>query len=550
MRRVPLVALLAGKPPPSCAARAFAFLLLVVQLAGATTYYVDSTISDIHPAAGAPDCTSYHPATHSALGGSASAYHSVADLNAASFGPGDTILFRRGQTWREQLTVCASGSEGAPIVFGAFGDGAAPILSGADLVGGSWRAGDLAAPIHQTELRVRPKRVFCGSMELLLSQGSPDSPGPHQWNWADQQLYVNLGRAPVAREIEVTQRESVVRDATGHHHVTVQDLHLRGNNIERGGVIKLNPRSDHWAILRATIEYAAGSGFDGESSCGHDLLFSGNLVRFNHGWGVAAGPRTGHGHVYSHNTIHDNGGSGFLVTVQDSVFSHNTVFRNGFRTKHPSHGFYFYNYRGGGSGNLLEHNEVYGHDSAQDGDSGLRLSGSRNVVRYNRFHGNYYAMYVIDAEEDNRHNRIYGNAIYDNGHPIVEVDGAQDLIFSSNYLDSTLQFSRGVRQACARNTIAHNVFEVADGTFITVAARQDAGLASDHNGFSPRGAGRFLWRGVSCDFDGWRTRSGQDAHSTRATPRLPDPGSPEMIEYLKGTVDEALLSAEPSPPSR
>ena len=52
-------------------------------------------------------------------------------------GAGDTISFKRGETWREQLTVPVSGSAGSPITFGAYGTGAAPILDGADLLA-SW----------------------------------------------------------------------------------------------------------------------------------------------------------------------------------------------------------------------------------------------------------------------------------------------------------------------------------------------------------------------------------------------------------------------------
>jgi parallel beta-helix repeat protein len=62
------------------------------------------------------------------------AWDAVADVNGASFSPGDSILFKRGCTWREQLTVPSSGSAGLPITFGAYGTGAKPIISGADLV--------------------------------------------------------------------------------------------------------------------------------------------------------------------------------------------------------------------------------------------------------------------------------------------------------------------------------------------------------------------------------------------------------------------------------
>ncbi len=55
-------------------------------------------------------------------------------VNTSSFSAGDSILFRRGCTWREQLTIPSSGTTGNPITFGAYGTGDDPIISGADLV--------------------------------------------------------------------------------------------------------------------------------------------------------------------------------------------------------------------------------------------------------------------------------------------------------------------------------------------------------------------------------------------------------------------------------
>jgi hypothetical protein len=57
-------------------------------------------------------------------------------VNTSGFSAGDSILFNKTCTWREQLTVPSSGSVGSPITFGAYGSGADPIISAADLVTG------------------------------------------------------------------------------------------------------------------------------------------------------------------------------------------------------------------------------------------------------------------------------------------------------------------------------------------------------------------------------------------------------------------------------
>jgi len=61
------------------------------------------------------------------------AWETIAKVNGSSFNAGDSILFKRDSTWREQLTVPSSGSSGLPITFGAYGTGADPIISGSDL---------------------------------------------------------------------------------------------------------------------------------------------------------------------------------------------------------------------------------------------------------------------------------------------------------------------------------------------------------------------------------------------------------------------------------
>ena len=58
-----------------------------------------------------------------------SAWRSPGKVNAAELRPGDKVLFQRGGSWRGTL-VPRSGREGAPITYGAYGEGARPMLLG------------------------------------------------------------------------------------------------------------------------------------------------------------------------------------------------------------------------------------------------------------------------------------------------------------------------------------------------------------------------------------------------------------------------------------
>jgi hypothetical protein len=82
----------------------------------AATYYVSNTGSD--SAAGTSTAT---------------AWKTVAKVNAAQLNNGDQVLFLRGGTWREMLSPTVSN-----LYFGAYGTGARPIISGSDLVTGTW----------------------------------------------------------------------------------------------------------------------------------------------------------------------------------------------------------------------------------------------------------------------------------------------------------------------------------------------------------------------------------------------------------------------------
>jgi hypothetical protein len=93
------------------------FLLLIILLitftGGAEKYYVSATGNDA--AKGTSITTSWL---------------SIAKINASTFRPGDMILFKRGDIFYGTITINQSGSSGNPIVFGAYGTGAKPIITG------------------------------------------------------------------------------------------------------------------------------------------------------------------------------------------------------------------------------------------------------------------------------------------------------------------------------------------------------------------------------------------------------------------------------------
>ncbi|MEO6906540.1 MAG: hypothetical protein ABI210_01490, partial [Abditibacteriaceae bacterium] len=57
-------------------------------------------------------------------------WQTLVKINATAFRPGDNVLFQRGDTFYGSVTVHNSGTSENPIVYSAYGTGAAPIISG------------------------------------------------------------------------------------------------------------------------------------------------------------------------------------------------------------------------------------------------------------------------------------------------------------------------------------------------------------------------------------------------------------------------------------
>jgi hypothetical protein len=108
-------------------------LFLLVRLAGATTYYVSSSVGN----------------DANAGTSSVTAWQTIAKVNSQTFAAGDSILLKRGDVWNESLVPPSSGASGNPIAFDAYGTGAAPNLTGyyaipasgwVNVTGNAWKA--------------------------------------------------------------------------------------------------------------------------------------------------------------------------------------------------------------------------------------------------------------------------------------------------------------------------------------------------------------------------------------------------------------------------
>jgi len=80
----------------------------------------------------------------------ATAWQTIAWVNTrmAAFSDGDSILFQRGQTWRDSLLITKSGASGNPITFSSYGTGPQPRIHAVFQINGAdWNGYDAWQPV-------------------------------------------------------------------------------------------------------------------------------------------------------------------------------------------------------------------------------------------------------------------------------------------------------------------------------------------------------------------------------------------------------------------
>lgn len=162
-----------------------------------TTYYVSNAGSD------------------SNNGTSASTpWRTVAHVNGETFSPGDSILFRRGDTWREVLRVPSSGNIGAYITFGAYGTGNKPRFFSQSIQCNNWTsAGYTNIWISSTVVPDDPFQIswqsdimveeLDGLVKLMYNREYTSNFSnlgrEYDWTWNNERIYVYSPTDPDTR---------------------------------------------------------------------------------------------------------------------------------------------------------------------------------------------------------------------------------------------------------------------------------------------------------------------------------------------------------------
>jgi hypothetical protein len=232
------------------------------------TYYVSSSAGD-----------------DSHTGSAESPWSTLAKVATARLSPGDQVLLRRGDTWRETLNLNSSGAQSAPIAVGAYGEGANPRILGSESRSGLQAWIQAEPGIWFTQTAWNPKSLF--------HDGSGGANRPARtalvsdWDWLyDPQargIYVRLDVNPGQFAVEVSRRPGI--GWAGTSHITISDLEIAYADFG----IAMYGAAD-WTIQRVFIHDIAVDAIHGNGGAKHGTIQDCVLENWNwHGFGTAPG---------------------------------------------------------------------------------------------------------------------------------------------------------------------------------------------------------------------------------------------------------------------
>jgi len=349
-------------------------------------------------------------------------FKTVAKVNTLALQPGQRVLFKRGGVWRESLVSRSAGAPGAAIIFGSYGTGPLPVLTGADLTKG-WTAETVSSPAsargsftaYYTSLVSKPNQAFDNDNRMRRVQfESQLAPGSWWYDAGNSRIYVRTAgdSNPANDIIEVSTRDYPV-------YLVQHDVWLQGLDISKGNLygIKSSPSAalNDVAISRCVVRDA----------------FVDN-IRFDDAT-TFVGP------TITDSEVHGAGAVGILIAYANSgaIIRNNRVWANAQLSDNTYGGVPGQTYSagikvfGGATANyqagiLIERNTVYGNrphpwvpSDRLDGARGLGIwldtinitSGAPAVVRQNLVYDNRSSGIGIEVS---RNCEVYYNVLYGN----------------------------------------------------------------------------------------------------------------------------------------
>ncbi|HEY4509808.1 MAG TPA: right-handed parallel beta-helix repeat-containing protein, partial [Candidatus Paceibacterota bacterium] len=452
-----------------------------------------------------------------------------------TFSAGDNIYFKKGETWREKLTVPSSGSSGTPITFGAYGSGNAPIITGADSMSGFSDGGSNIW--DKTGVTTQPNVVIVNGADpqaMAASRAAVTSVG--SWFWGSDTLSVYATSDP-SGNVEAGQRASAI-DTNGKNYLTFIGLTLKRSNALHtvgGGGLWAHNQPSTIIVDSCTITQNAGVGiliggtsgaFTTQNSTltynGENAIYTNNIDNenqyilnntiANNGWG--AGAASGFG-------------SGFQGRIKTGEIANNTIYSNG--SAGPSgtqHGVYPGNQAN--STLTIHDNEIYG----QTNGAGITVKQSATIYN-NNIHDNSTGISASDNSTNDVTYVIHHNLIANNSSTGLKEESAgagsvtlrayNNTIYNNGDTgNGSVKISDNLSELDFRN----NIVSISAGLRIVWLNALQTGTVNINNNlyYQPSDSTPFRSVSTELDFAGWKAL-GYDSSGLNTDPVFVNPGT-------------------------
>jgi len=468
----------------------FLFILLVLSntsiQAYATTYYVDATNGNDFNNGFSPE----------------TAWKTISKVNSMDFKPGDYILFKRGEVWREQLIIPSSGEEGRPITFGAYGEGKKPKITGADVIR-DWSGPDGNGEYTKTGLG--NTRVFFED-GVRLNRGIHGTLAPGEWDYARGTLYWRPSDGVLEGHItEAGQRDGCLY-IENKSYINLEDLIFSGGNN------------------RNTIE-ASGGGVE-IVSCSH-IYIKNCVFRNNYFYGIGISESSNIDIVNCEGSC--NHGSAINITKSSNCtiyggrYHHNSPLYSDATSGADTNGIEVT----GGSFNIniiaveVDHNGlgIAGNPKGNNADAGIAFYDASGNVKRCLIHHNggggcyFYTDSAANVIAEFSYNLVYRNNLNNepNGAGGVRISGKPGQPCTVNVYNNIIAYNTLVSGSwhalrvyyCKDCQIKNNIiaFNTGDPVDISISGSGESGIVLDHNLYYDTSGEFITYEGTTYDID-------------------------------------------------
>lgn len=420
-----------------------------------------------------------------------SAWKTIAKINGMNLNPGDTVLFKKGDIWRESLKVPSSGSAENYIVFTSYGNGDKPKIYGSDKAstwvnsgGNVWHSeATFTDPYAST---FTAAEIFFEASDGTVTWGAHKNDiaslaAEYDWTWSGNSIYVYAGSDPGTRyfSVEVPQRDKAVNIGNQNEYIEIDGFDIRYSKNQN--ITDDDPETSLTGITvkNCHLSYVGSrlvvQGYN-LAICRNNILIQNNLIH-------DGGRRCISIHVYDAdnltfkniliegNTCHDGyHGTGVGIAMDGSrhgnrfqdIIIRNNLFYDPPERNLPVEGFdpsSFCALRAGEPGSSIENVEIYNNIFKFPTTYATAIYNIDNVKVYNNTffdfnkhcpRGAGYNLFHIDianesTKVDIKNNIFYGTGDYDylGSQNSILVQSSQTI--SEVYLDYNLFYEKDAR---------------------------------------------------------------------------------------------------------